>query len=275
MELREEISNALGEEQAAETPAETQAQPPVEGQAEETPQAPEFDWTKDGRFESMWQKDPNNLYKSYKQFEPLHQTMGQFGIKDADGLKEALEKYKEFSDPENPYTSTYNQLNTLMEHEKYGQKFKGFLEEIRLEAERDKFGQNLPPEVIAQLDKVNSLESKLGEFETEKQKELHKSEIDQNLSKIDEFAQQHGLEYDADRFLGHCAEKQVPYSMMMAAFKDYVFDDVINKTKVKEAETVTQNLHKNKQAELTNSQRTTPKTGESVSLKDKLTQVFN
>jgi hypothetical protein len=269
MELQEQLTAALGQAE------EQQQQQPEVGQAEQTPQAPEFDWTQDGRYQSMWKGDPNNLYKSYKQFEPMYQTISKYGIKDADGLKSALEKYQEYNSPENPYVSTYNQLEALMQHEKYGPKFTGFLSELKSEAERDRFGANLPPEVMQKLEQVEALEGKLSQFEQEKKKQEAISLINGNMSKIDEFAQSNGLEYDADKFLEYCNQQQIPYNLMMAAFKDFVFDDVLNRTKAKTAEETIANIQKNKQGAITSSQKKTPDKKASASLGEQLKSVLN
>jgi hypothetical protein len=276
MDLNEQLTAAISQAEGTDTtPLETEPTPPVTEQATETPAALEFDWTKDGRHESMWKGDPNNLYKSYKQIEPLYQTVSKYGIKDPDGLSLALDKYKEYTDPSNLYVSTYNQLEALMQHEKYGQKFVGALNEIKAEAERDRYGANLPPEVLQKLQQVEALEGKLGQFEQEKKKEQAVGLINENMGKIDEFAKSNGLEYDADKFLTYCNENQIPYNLMMAAFKDFVFDDVLNRTKTKAVEETVANIQKNKAAVIPSSNRTAPKTNEKTSLSDRLRSVLN
>lgn len=211
-----QANTAIPSTQAPSVPA--SGQPPANATPQEI-----TDWTKDDRHERMWRKDPNQLYKSYRNMEKVYDPMkdeikglkGQ--IEQVDGLLKEYgyelnsEQLKSVLDELRSYTTDDEKLQKpVVRIGKYFEQQPWFNEPGYVD-KLDKFTQNLyweymqekyPGMTMPQIQKMNELEAKNKEIETrltqKEQAERIKSTemgIDKALKEIKAFSTENGFAF--------------------------------------------------------------------------------
>lgn len=230
-----------------------------------------YDWTKDKRHESMWKKDPNGLYKSYRALElshaPMHKEyttlktqMGEvssilkeYGIEmNPNQLKQVLGELKTYKDPSNPVTQKASYLDEWLNNPLYKDQIVSYFQDLETrEMQRQFPGMNAQQiqehvEMKQRLDKIDA-DNKLAE--DEKAITGYKGDIESNLSKIKTYATARGFEFTDDikqTLLDYCDKNGIAPRYVYSTFVE-LYQDKVDKsfeTKIKQSQI--QGLNKNK-----------------------------
>lgn len=209
-------------------------------------------WDKDQRYEKSWKKDPNNLYKSYRELEKVYPTtkaeaekyrklFTEAGI-EPDTLPNMLKEYQELKSPDRRENQLASYLDNYLKNDLYKQTvldFFGTLEKKELQA---RYGENLPDEVLAKLKDLDEFKQKSEKEASDREfgaaLESTKSVLAQETTKNETYAKQYGIEYDDQThndLMTYCRENRIPPSQVHIVFKALAQDAIIkaNEEKVR------------------------------------------
>src|SRR5208283_3207777 len=176
-------------------------------------------YQKDPRWGKVW-KDENSIYdtvKHYeKQYEPIRQTLDQYGYKDVNSLNNALEKYKYYTDPQGEYLKNMNVLNDnflkYLNHDKYKESILKALGDVKLQEKRDMYG-DLPDKYINQLEELNQFKNQTLAQQQQQQQQQQMTQLsgtlEKNLSEIDKFAKTYNLDINQEEMIKYAMEKGI------------------------------------------------------------------
>ena len=229
-ELEQQMNQAVESDPSAVEGAQdsiVQAEEPVQGGE----QAQQELWQQDKRFGGVW-KSADDVYKSNQyaeeKYQPYHTLANKHGFKDVDSFEEALNKYKEYSNPESDINQTYNYLQKLMEHETYGSEIQKTFSDIAKKMEQEKYGMNLPDEIKQRLDKVDAYEAKMQEQQFNETVSTYENDIQANIDKITQLCDKNGFEFDATDYLNDCQENNVDIANLYSHFVAENLDGILN-----------------------------------------------
>ena len=194
-------------------------------------------WDKDKRYLPSWKKDPNNLYKSYREIEkvygPLkkdHETLlgtfKKYGM-ETSTLEDRIKEYQSLKDP----SSDVNQMIGYFKGWLSGperQKVIDYFTGLEAEKKRMKYG-DVPPEIV---DKLEALENWKAEKENKEKDEQFQKNYDTSVKTIDtqakrceDFAKANGIDWtEADRkeLLGYCQKNEIDPKYIYSQFIESV-----------------------------------------------------
>lgn len=188
-------------------------------------------WQQDNRYGKTW-NTADDMYNSVKyaeeKYQPFHTLANKYGYKDTEGMEQALEKHKEYSNPDSDINQTYNYLQQLLNHEEHGSKLQATFAEIAKSEELKKYGgMELPPEIKERLDKVDAYEAKHQEQEHKETVSKFETDIQGSVDKITELCDKHGFEINAVEYLNHCTENGVPIANLYSNFVAENLDGIL------------------------------------------------
>lgn len=160
-------------------------------------------WESDKRFETMWKKDPNALYKSYREMEKTYTPKEKISQYEKD-LQE-LRSYKE----QNGQIVDY--VTSLAQHPEYSKHLTEFVQRIEQEMTQKKYG-DLAPEVIDRLKKGEDAFNRLETIEQEKAREEKTHAYVEKFSEISRFCEENNISWtDEERqaFVEHAKQEGV------------------------------------------------------------------
>ena len=188
--MQEDIQEQAAEEQAGTTTlnfgqSEHGTQEAENGQVENAL----TNWEEDKRFSDHWGKDPNKMYESLKYHE---KKQGEYDAQIND-YKEKLSSFEDYKTK----ASDYDQLERLFEHPELGQQLINTVQNYsnknntQTQQEPNSYLQNQVNELAEWKNNVQALT------------EQHQVQQAQNeqLSKINDFAQKYNIQYDANDFV--------------------------------------------------------------------------
>jgi len=214
-----------------------------EGNGVENSVSPEQSlWEQDKRFETMWDKNPDNLYKSYKALETKLNDNG------ASIRSEYDEKIKGMQGDLDQYGSLKQYLTTIENHPELSGKFREMIEGFNKQLNREKYGADLPEEVMSRLDEFDSLKEHIQKGEQEKLVQQNLDVINKQFDEINEFADRHNLSYDEQEFLAYAKENNISPEFMKAAFVNQVLPQVEESIRSKTQQSVLKNREKGRSA---------------------------
>lgn len=182
-------------------------------------------WDSDSRYEKMWKKDPNELYKSFRNIEKMYSPL-QKKYKD---LESKISSYDSeisgYKDKIGAYSEVEKIINFLDSNPTYQKEILGTINRLAEEGQRNKYG-DLPPEAISRLERAEQLEAKFAEMENEKHLNHQIEVLNTQLSEIDKIAEQLGVEYDKKDFLMYCDANNIPPHMAKAVFMEKGFEQM-------------------------------------------------
>lgn len=266
VDLKGALSQSLG----------SQDQP---GQAVQTPVSANLEgWEADKRFESMWAKDPNKMYQSYREMEKLQEP-----------LKQDLDRYKrehqELSEYKTQYSSVVDYVTQLANHPEYKDRLNEFVESIS-QAEKQRMFGDLPDDVVAKIQEGQTANAKLQELEREKAEQAEHETLVESftgvLSDISGFCDEHNINWDEktrEEFVAYAKEqgKTTPQDFHVLFFK-HVTPLLKSEFTQRGEKSVIQNLNKNKSAAIpgaASSRQATPPATPEPTVRQALERVFN
>jgi len=216
-----------------------------EGQEPKAPETPIVTaenvetWDKDKRYLPSWKKDPNNLYKSYREIEkvygPLkkdHETlMGTFKKYnfDAGTLEDRIKEYQSLKDPNSDVNQMIGYFKGWLSDPSYRQKVIEYFATLEKEKKRTQYGENIPDEII---NKLEALENWKAEKENREKAEQFQKNYDTSVKTIDtqakrceDFAKANGIDWtEADRneLLGYCQKNEIDPKYIYSQFIEFV-----------------------------------------------------
>ena len=232
----------------------------------------EFDWTKDGRYEKMWNKDPNQLFKSNKELEkqldeyrPYKTDLENIKSKiegqgiDINKLDDYIKEYQELKSPDNPKNQDLEFIYSFLEKPEYADKIANFFRDLSLSDLQSRFPNMNHEQIQRQLQVENELKSLREEREQEKQ-EKNRQEFfkrqESGVKKIKEFSDTRGFvmnDEQLSRFVDSATKEGVTPENYHAHFI-YMFgkelDEAYNR---KMEESYLKRLNNNKKATIPNS----------------------
>lgn len=296
------IGTPTGTPEAAAVPSSTPEQSPEAGAGNGQPAAnptPQeiADWQKDERFERMWKKDPNGLYKSYTELEKVYNPLKEkhtaletqvnevsalfkeMGIEPTkEQIKAVLDELKGFKDPNNIVNKRNDFLGHWLDDEsryrKYGTKIDTFFNDLQMEEWREKFPGMTTEQIQHQID----LEKKVEKFENFQATEQSKQTMGENLSKIQTLCNRYGFAFSTDiktQFLNDCMKKGVSTREVYHTFIDQFGEQLEKSLRDKVQKEQLQNLEKNKQGVIPAAGGTKPPDNNAkMSFRDKALKAF-
>lgn len=286
------------EQAVEETPVEqsvvepTQPSEPAQGAEPVNPKPEEvIDWTSDKRFDSMWKKDPNNLYKSYKELEkgyqPLKTKYDSFSklLKDhgveADKLEDVFGEWKKFSSPDSQERKFFDYFWGWANNPMY----RGDIENFFSALETKEMQRRFPGMNEEQIQRMVALENEIKGFrekeEQRSQKELETqfaSEIEQGINRVKEYSSKYGFNFNEElqaELLEYCASNNVPTKYVFQAFLEKYHDQLQKSVSSKVESDVLARLNKQKGAVIPGGGSKKPGTTQGMSFEDKLRQFVN
>ena len=201
------------------------------------------DWTKDQRYEKSWTKDPNRLYKSYRDMEktynPLKQRAESYDTKfktyglELDKFDEVAKEYQSLKDPnrrENQVTTYFDRWFGNPLYKAQVEEFFTALEKKELQA---KWGENTPPEILTKLEKFEQFQkgAEKEKQDREFQEKLEKTTelINEQVGKIEAYAKKYGLLYDDAThkdLVAYCRKNDIDPKYFFREFKEWAEPEV-------------------------------------------------
>lgn len=222
----EELETILEDQPEAAAPAgldgSEQGQDPAAIEADPTETPVLGQWEQDGRYESMWNKSPENLYKSYKDLEKKLNDNGNTIRSEYDG------KMKDMTEKLGRHEQLENYLSTIEAHPELSKRFTGMIEDFNKQLNREKYGSDLPQEAIDKFQELDSLKEHIQNGENEKLVNENLKVIDQQFDEMNEIAKKYNFTYDEQEFLAYAKENDVKPSMMKAVFLNQVLPQIEN-----------------------------------------------
>lgn len=249
--LDDEMNQAIEQPEAQDQHGDGQEPQPQEQALEQ--------WQQDNRFGKTW-KSSDDVYNSVKyaeeNYQPYHTLASKYGFKDIESFEQALDKHKEYSNPESDINQTYDYLQKLLQHEEHGKTLQNTFSEIAKAEELKKYGgRELPPEIKERLDKVDAYEAKQQEQEHEENVTNLESNIQSDVEKITGLCDKHGFEFDAVKYLNHCTENNVNIADLYKNFVSENLDGIMLASNESSIAKALKQSGKNSNSVITNSSR--------------------
>jgi len=214
-ELMDGLKSALGNETAPEADANTQDTPvdaPLnpEGTAQvETPKVEEaIDWTRDGRYKTMWKGDPNLMYKSIQEsdkgYKLLQKDFSRYK-KPFDELKlepesitEIYNEYNQLKSPDHPSNKVSSYVMDWLQNDLYKDKVASFFQTLEQEELMRKYPNMNSEQIKKQMElehKVQSLEKVQAEADMEKSRQQLTNQVLESVEKIKAYSNGKGFDF--------------------------------------------------------------------------------
>ena len=261
MEINETTENQGSTEQSGVSiPNETATAETSQEQTEQELQ----DWLKDSRAETMWKKDPNNMYRSYRsmekmytplksQTEKINKMFKDHGV-EVDQFGNIIKEYKTLKDPKSPANQWLDYIKGHLSGEDKDEVIKFFNERDR-KLDQKKYGENLPDSVIERLKKSEELEQRLNQKE---EQEKYQAEYNQTvktiadkLSEVENLAKDYDVIFDADTksgLLKYCSDNNIDPNYIPAVFSQLALAAVKKSASTQSERKVIENLESSKKA---------------------------
>lgn len=269
VEEKESVIPQESDQQAPETAK------PVSNEAQEVIDS----WEKDPRTDKVWKKDPNNLYKSYRNLEksytPTQQVLKEFGFNTPDELKAALGEYKGYKDPNNELNQFLTYIAPILENEKYQGQFKSTLEKLRAELDKEQFGPHLNEQEILALKEAKEAKAEMQKFREEREVEQIKTEINTQLSEIEKYAESMNLQFDKNEFLKYCRDKNVPTNLMRDIFEAKARPFAEKAAAEKREQAVLKNIKNNQAGNISSGNKVSAPKGQPLSYLEQIDRVLD
>ena len=204
-----------------------------------------LDWTKDDKFEKVWKKDPNNLYKSYNEsqkqwhefYNQLSKVLKEYKIKNADELKGYFDTRKDYDDLRKNEENFMN----LWNHPDHGQKLQKLFNEIANETKQ------LESDPTYQSQKrLEMLESKLASYEEKEKMREGQIKLDSYLNEVNSLSKKYGIKsFKESEFIEELRDNSIPFEGIKSYFIEKFLPDIIKGEKSKVESSVVNNLKNN------------------------------
>jgi chaperonin cofactor prefoldin len=206
----------------------------------------DFDsFDKDPRFETEWNRDPNSIYKAFRESEKTLPTLQK--------------EHGEYRDKVSAYESELQELQTQMGslsqikelvdffegNPDYQKALMSSLAQVAEDQRRAKYG-DLPPEVIERIEKGEAAQRRMDEFERQQQVQAQVSVIGEEMKSIDSIASEYNVDYDKGEFLAYCKNNNVPPQLMGAVFSKFAIRQIANSSKRSSAVNTAKKLSTNR-----------------------------
>lgn len=243
-----EISSALGasEEAGSETvdtttvvPVDEPGTEPTEAEVAPTEKSEsnELSWENDEQYETEWAKNPNKLYEAYN---GLKKTITD----NEKTLSQHQEDLKKVNEELGQYNELKSFLDTVKGNPKWSEKLVTFFNEFEKEMRRDRYGSDLPDEVVNKLDKLDLLENHINKQEEEKVVAQTTEIVNKEFSEIDKLCEKYALEYDEKSFIQAVQQNSVQPNMIKSFFVSHALPQIEKHLTVKTQDDVIHNQKK-------------------------------
>lgn len=170
-------------------------------------------WDSDERFESQWGGDPNKLYSELRQKEKEAQELSKYRDEATRYQSQLAEKEQSMAQ----YQKAQQLLEFFEGNPEYKNGLMSTLEQIEQDQRRVKYG-DLPEEAIQRLQEAEAVKQELQEFKTQQLQEKAFRVISDGLKEIGSVCKENGLQFNEEKFLGYCKQKNIPPEGMSAEF---------------------------------------------------------
>ena len=230
-----------------------------EGQVQQVNEQDVSDWTKDQKYEKVWKKDPNQLYKSYNEsqkqwhtfYQPLSGVLKEYKIKNAEELKSFFYSRKDFD----VLKQNEDNFLALWNHQTYGPKLQNLFREIESEQSRL---QNDP--IYQNEIRLKQLETQLAKYAEKERFMEGQSKLDSGLSELGNMAKQYGLKsYNETKFLQELHDNDVPIDKIKTHFIEKFLPEIIKGEKAKVEQGIAKNLKNNANGSILSTDKQTNK----------------
>jgi len=221
-----------------------------------------YDWLKDKRAETMWKRNPNELYKSYvnleKAYTPIKQKYGELEktFKELnvqpDKLKNIITEYNELTNPNNPIIKKLLEYHEWSENPLYKEQFNTFIADLRNRELQRKFPNMTQEQIERQMATENELKevkTYLQRIEEEKLVTKYKDDISKGLEDARKYASARGFEWSDDvnmKVLQYADENRISPDNLFYAFLKLYDKDLDNSYTTKKEREILEKLQKNK-----------------------------
>lgn len=200
------------------------------------------EWMADKRYETMWKKSPNELYKSYREMEKFIDPLKKQVSEREQQLTKLQEEVGKFSELQQV-------LNLIQSNPRYSQSTNEFFSNLANQIKRDKYG-DLPDDVIAKLSEVDQIKQQMQLAEQQQEEARNVEVAKRGLTEVGEFAKQNGIEYDQQEFVDAFLASGLPLSAMMTFFRSAALDSIRENAAMSATKNIRGNLEKNRSGAL-------------------------
>jgi len=224
-----------------------------------------IDWTKDNRYKSMWKEDPNQVYKSYREMEKIYNplkkrvdsfdnTFKEYGI-DEKAIADILKEYKGLKSPDAPHNLLQGYMNNWLGNDQYKGKVVDFFKQLEKEEKQQKYGANLPEEIINKLEELQGFKTKYEQEQESKQKEEAYQEtlktVQAQLTEVEKMAEKYGIEFNdkkRDELLTYCHDQDIDPKYIGSVFAQFALEAVKASSATQATRKQVEKLEQNKKA---------------------------
>lgn len=238
----ENIETGTGNQAGTETGTET-TEKTVQTSTPTVTQAMIDDWTKDQRYEKSWTKDPNRLYKSYRDMEKTYNPLKQraelydnkfktYGL-ELEKFDDIAKEYQSLKDPNRRENQVVSYFDKWLGNPLYKQQVEEFFSALEKKELQAKWGDNIPPEVLTKLEKFEQFQTKSEKEKQDRefQEKLGKTTelINEQVGKIEAYAKKYGLLYDDAThkdLIDYCRKNEIDPKYLFREFKEWAEPEV-------------------------------------------------
>lgn len=244
-------------------------------EAEEQPDT--IDWTKDGRYGDMW-KDPNGLYKSYRELESKLSELSPYQRQYAD----LEQRYTQLEQESSQYSQLKNFIDFAQQNPKYAGYLNQFTEYVAQEIKKDQFG-DLPDEVVNTLQQFQVMQQELHQYKEQEAIKQNLQKIDSAIAELSDFAKTEGVSFDQTAFLKGFSKwindmglQNAPdvSKLMKSFFISHGYDAIKQSIAARQSQSTVKNLYMNRANAAPSSSQTMMAPATSSSLMEKVQSIF-
>ena len=252
-----------------------------------------LDWKKDKRYGKMW-KNENDLYKSYtglekwkatnhdpikKEYDDMMQLFSEHEI-DKSRLKDYIDEYKSFKDPNNPVVASVNYIGKWLNNDLYRDKLNTFFDGLEQEEIQRRY-PNMTAETRQKMmdyeRKMEEYDKKLKAIEEEKRYNQYTTEIQENLDKCKELAESRGFGFPdkiKNELVAYCDKNNIPTKYIYQAFMEKYREQLDKAFAEKTEQNLLKKFNKNKSAGIVKAGTNKNETSKKLSYREQLKKAF-
>jgi len=193
-----------------------------------------IDWAKDKRYETMWKKDPNQLYKSYintekgfvpmkKQLDELNAIFAEYKLK-PEQIKDVMAELNTLKAPEHPSNQLVSFIQDYAKDPVYAKKIEVFFDELEKSRVMAKYPGYTDEQIRKELERderFNALEGELNEYKMNALTQEYNKNITAELGKIDALCKERNFVFTPEikqAFIDECIKDNLDPKYMFISF---------------------------------------------------------
>lgn len=254
-----------------------------------------YDWMKDERYETTWNKDSNSMYKDLREYQdniekkymPLESSYSDVVQKfkenelDINNINEYMDTYKNLTDPNNPTMVTGKYMMDLYENPHIRPLLESFFNDITIKERQRQFPNWTDQQVkehLEQKTRLETLEKQVNEGKKREDDQIILKKVNDQINAIKTFAKDSGMNFTKELekdFIQHAINRQIPVDYFLSEWKNLNHNEVDQFKSKRIEEDIIRRINKNnKNPVMTQSSSGSSKKDQS-SFEEKLTHAID